>query len=95
MITAIARTNADDNNSSECLQKDESRFNFDKKDESWIKWKLAKDVWIKKDYLEDEPPKKDGYIPLLAGDWDTSVIEIDEKKKTVEMLLIHFLFNRL
>ena len=54
-------------------------------DGNWERWNITKDTCIKKDYMVNEPPNSDGTTPLLAGDWNTSIIAIDEKKKTIEI----------
>ena len=87
---SILAINAEDNthgsdNSFECLRKDDLQCTLFDHDGSWIQWKITEDTCIKKDYLAFEVPKKNILIPLFAGDWNTSVIEIDEKKKTLQI----------
>ena len=55
--------------------------------ENWENWKIAKLACITKDYYAAEHPDTKILTPVLAGDWNTSVIDINEKKKSLEIYL--------
>ena len=49
---------------------------------------MTRDACITKDYLAYEQPKMDEPVSLYAGDDNTSVLNINERKKTFEVALI-------
>ena len=55
---------------------------------TWHDWKVTKKACIQKDYLIMDPPSKVSPIILFAGDWNTSIVEINEKKRTLEIDLM-------
>ena len=53
----------------------------------WQTWRVTKLACITKDYLAAEHPDTNILTPVLAGDWNTSVIDINEKSKSLEIYL--------
>ena len=49
---------------------------------------MIRGAWIMKDYVAYEPPKMDSAILLYAGDYNSSLLNINERKKTFEISLV-------
>ena len=89
-IAVIATIKAKDNikeidSSSKCSPKGNFCCNFTNDHENWIYWDITKDTCITDDYLTGEQPEKDSFIPLLAVDFGTTALRINEKEKTLEV----------
>ena len=71
-----------------CLKNENSNHESKETGQIWKIWEMARDACITKDYLAYEQPKMDEPVSLYAGDDNTSVLNINERKKTFEVALI-------
>ena len=76
------------NSTLNCLRKENSNYESTEQVEVWKDWEMTRDACITKDYLAYEPPKMDAPIILYAGDFNTSVLDINERKNTFEISLV-------
>ena len=71
-----------------CLKSDDSNNDSTIANKIWRSWDMIKGARIIKDYVAYEPPKMDSAIFLYAGDCNSSLLNINERKKKFEISLV-------